>query len=56
MERFFCLAFNGELHDIGFHDCWGDANSYAEIDLKLEPIWVFGEATANQWRSVLNNA
>jgi|688.fasta_scaffold399220_5 hypothetical protein len=53
-EKFYCLAYNGDLVDIGYHDSWEEANRYAEDDLALQPIWVFGEESANQWRSVLN--
>jgi hypothetical protein len=53
MEKFFCLAYNGDLVDIGYHDCWEEANARAE-ELGYDPIWVIGEQSANQWRSVLN--
>ena len=53
-EMFYCLASDGLLWVLGNHGDWEAAEDTAH-SIGLEPIWVFGEQAANQWRAVLTN-
>ena len=53
-EMFFCLSSDGELYILGNHGDWEAAEATA-TDLGLDPIWVFGEQSAKQWRGVLTS-
>lgn len=52
-EKFYCLSMNGEIFSLGIHENWESAENLAQ-DSKLEPIWVFGEESFNDWRITLN--
>jgi hypothetical protein len=52
-EKFYCLSMNGEIFSLGTHENWESAENLAQ-DSKLEPIWVFGEESFNDWRITLN--
>jgi hypothetical protein len=51
-ETFYCLSSDGELYILGNHGDWYAAEDTAK-SIGLDPIWVFGESSAEQWRSVL---
>lgn len=53
-EMFFCLSSDGMLWILGNHGAWEAADDTAQ-SMGLDPIWVFGEETAKQWRSVLTH-
>jgi len=53
-EMFFCLSGDGELYILGNHGDWEAAEDTAQ-NLGLDPIWVFGEESAKQWRNTLNH-
>lgn len=53
-EMFFCLSSDGQLYILGNHGDWEAAEDTA-TNMGLDPIWVFGEESAKQWRSVLTN-
>ena len=53
-EMWFCLNSDGELYILGDHGDFEAAEDTAK-SMGLDPIWTFGEASARQWRSVLNN-
>jgi hypothetical protein len=44
---------NGQIFSLGTHENWESAEDLAQ-DSKLEPIWVFGEESFNDWRNTLN--
>ena len=53
-EMWFCLNSDGELYILGDHGDFEAAEDTAK-SMGLDPIWTFGEASARQWRRVLNS-
>lgn len=51
-KRFWALAPDGDLHDLGEHDCYDDADEQADIVCN-GAVWLVDEQQAEQWRKAL---
>ncbi len=54
LEKFYCLSWDGNLYALGGHIAWYDAE-YTTLKRGLDPVWIFGEESFNEWRETLNN-
>jgi len=55
MQRYwYCIAFDGNLYILGYHGDFEAAEETAE-DMGLEPVWLFDQTTADEWRETLTS-
>ena len=54
-EMYFCIDRTGEMWILGNHGDYEAANDTAE-SLGIDVLWLLDEATAYNWRNILNSA
>lgn len=54
MEKFYCIAEDGQIYSLGEFDCWEDADLHA-MKTYGHSFYTLGEDTFNDWRDTLNS-